>query len=371
MRILLVSHPPLRPEFGAAQLAIELASALRARGHDAIAWSPEPLPRGGKIDAHLGGHFKRQRQAIERHVAEAGPFDVIDLPALSVTRTLAAAGFVVARSIQPDLLYLAASLRERIRHRPFSPLVPLEMLRAARLTAALHAGFRRADVLLCLGRAERDWMARRTPAFGPKLATYVAALSADDRGALADVRSARRLRDPAAGLRFLWLGRWVAQKGPHRLLAWFAARSRSYSNDRHPHDRLTIAGCGNLDLPRRARELAAAGRLRIVPHYERTALPDLLAEHDVGLFTSVAEGWGLSLHEMIESGLPVYATPAGGAPDLADALPRTVRPFPPPDRIDAADLAIDDLDVSGYFERFSWPRIAEEYERLLVERFGR
>src|SRR6185295_11381365 len=137
-------------------------------------------------------------------------------------------------------LYLAASLRERIRHRPFSPLVPLEMLRAARLTAALHAGFRRADVLLCLGRAERDWMARRTPAFGPKLATYVAALSADDRGALADVRSARRLR------------RWVAQKGPHRLLAWFAARSRSYSNDRHPHDRLTIAGCGNLDLPRRA-----------------------------------------------------------------------------------------------------------------------
>lgn len=366
MRILLVSHPPLRPEFGAAQLAIELATALCARGHDATAWSPEPLPRVGKLAVHLGGNFQRQRRAIERHVAEAGPFDVIDLPALSVSRTLTAAGFIVARSIQPDLLYLAASLREEIRHRPFSPLLPLETLRAVRLAAALHTAFRRADVLLCLGRAERDWMARRTPAFAPKLASYVAALGAGDRGALAEARSARSLRDPAAGLRFLWLGRWVAHKGPRRLLDWLDARSVD-----HPLDRLTIAGCGDVALSGRARQLAAAGWLRIVPHYERTALPSLLAEHDVGLFTSVAEGWGLSLHEMIESGMPVYATPAGGVPDLSDALPRTVRPFPPPERIDAADLAIDDLEASGYFERFSWPRIAEEYERLLVERFGR
>src|SRR5690606_25128535 len=40
MRILIVSHPPLRGELGAAQMAIGLAEGLRELGHEALAWSP-------------------------------------------------------------------------------------------------------------------------------------------------------------------------------------------------------------------------------------------------------------------------------------------------------------------------------------------
>ena len=362
MRILLVSHPPLRPEFGAAQLAIELAAALCERGHDAVPWSPEPLPGGG----HLGGFYKIQRRAIERHLAAAGPFDAVDLPALSVSSAVSAASFVVARSIQPDLLYLAADLRAGVALRPPSPALALEAARALRLAAAFRSGLRRADVVLCLGGLERRWMARRFPRLGPKLAVYVAALGKTDRAALAEVRARRQPREAEHGIRFLWLGRWVAHKGPRLLLDWAAGLTRS-----ERRDTLTIAGCGPLPLDGFLGELAAAGRLRIVERYARAELPDLLAAHDVGLFTSVAEGWGLSLHEMIESGMPVYATPAGGVPDLAEALPKTVRPFPPPDRIAPSDLAIDDLASSGYFERFSWTRIAEDYERVLAERLSR
>ncbi|MEP7013322.1 MAG: glycosyltransferase family 4 protein [Acidobacteriota bacterium] len=362
LRLLLVSHPPLRPEYGAAQLAIELAAALCARGHDASAWSPEPLPPGG----HWGGHYKAQRRAIERHLAATGPFDAIDLPALSVSRRVAAASFVVARSIQPDLLYLAASLRSGFSRRPLSPNLAIEAVRATRLAAAFRAGAHRADLVLCLGSVEREWMARRFPRLAPKLVSYVAALGSEDRSALAEVRAHRSIRNPESGIRYLWLGRWVAHKGPRLLLDWSAGLA---ANDRR--DTLTIAGCGEIALEDVARDLLAAGRLRIVERYGRAELPALLAAHDVGLFTSVAEGWGLSLHEMIESGMPIYATPVGGAPDLAAFLPRTIRPFPPPERIAAPDLAIDDLAASGYFEHFSWPRIAEDYERQLSERLSR
>lgn len=362
VRILLVSHPPLRPEFGAAQLAIELAAALAERGHDATAWSPEPLPGGG----HFGGFFKAQRQAIERHLSAAGPFDAIDLPALSISRAVAAASFVVARSIQPDLLYLAASLRAGLARRPPSPALALEAVRAARLAAAFRAGLHRADLVLCLGGVERRWMARRFPRLAPRLASYVAALGKADRASLAEVRACRVARDPESGIRFLWLGRWVAQKGPRLLLDWAAGLAADGRRDT-----LTIAGCGELPLHGALRDLAAAGRLRIVERYARAELPDLLAAHDAGVFTSVAEGWGLSLNEMIESGMPVFATPAGGVPDLAEYLPRTLRPFPPPAGLSASDLLTDDLAASGYFERFSWPRIAEEYERTLAERIDR
>lgn len=41
--------------------------------------------------------------------------------------------------------------------------------------------------------------------------------------------------------------------------------------------------------------------------------------YDAGLFTSEAEGWGLSLNEMLESDMPVFATEVGGVRDLRPA----------------------------------------------------
>jgi hypothetical protein len=96
----------------------------------------------------------------------------------------------------------------------------------------------------------------------------------------------------------------------------------------------------------------------VLPRYGRETLPALLASHDAGLFTSVAEGWGLSLQEMLESGLPVYATHVGAAVDLAPYFPRSLRPFPPLEpleRIDPGGQPRDDYD-----ERFTWDAIASD-----------
>lgn len=352
MRILLVSHPPLSPESGAAQIALHLEEALRARGHDAAAWSPEPLE-----GARWWDRWVRQRRAIERHVAEQGPFDVIDLPAVSVSRRLARAAAIVARSTQPELLYLAHELGSQLRRRPLpSPRFPLHAAASAVLAGAVVRGWHRSRRILCLGSLELDWMRRRFPSLRPRLRHHLIAPAAADRAALAEVRRRRGVSAEMSGpgTRFLWIGRWAAHKGTGRLVRFLRERAAS-----HPHDRFTIAGCGEgaaRDLPH---GLLERGAVRIVPSFRRADFPGLLAEHEAGLFTSEVEGWGLSLNEMLEAGLTVYATPVGGVADLAPYWGDRLRPFPPP-ALPAPPGP--EPDVEGYFAELSWPTIARRYE---------
>jgi glycosyltransferase involved in cell wall biosynthesis len=355
MRILIVSHPALEWESGAAQLALNLAAALRGRGHEAVAWSPEPLPPG----THWWNLYQRQRRAIERYAAAEGPFDVIESPAVSATRRLARASALVVRDVQPELLYLSHELKRRLRTRfPPSPRTALHALGGGLLAGALVGGWRRARLIFCLGSRERAWMAGAFPRWEPKLRCYVTALADAEKEALAAVRRRRLPGSRGEGARFLWIGRWATHKGTAVLMNLLGARAGSA-------DRFTLAGCG----PAAERELPAewlrSGRVRVLPAFRRDELPDLLAGHDAGLFTSEIEGWGICLNEMLESGLPVFATPAGGVDDLRPYFPAALRPFPPPERFDLRPPA-EDLDANGYHARFNWPAIARAYEEQVL-----
>jgi glycosyltransferase involved in cell wall biosynthesis len=360
VRILVVSHPPLSPEFGAAQSALELGEALRGRGHEVTVWSPEPLP----ASTRWWNRWLAQRRAIERFVAERGPFDLLDLPGISVSRELARAAPVVARSTQPELLYLKEALISQARRRPFpSPRLPAHALLAGVVAGAMIAGWRRARWVLCLGSIELEWMRRRFPGLAPRLRRYVVAPPAAEQAALAEVRRRRETEGSGrpAPRRFLWIGRWVSHKGTARLVGFLRRRAAA-----RPEETFTLAGCGpgaERDCPP---ELLRSGQVRIVPSFSRAELPALLAGHDAGLFTSTVEGWGLCLNEMLEAGLPVFATPAGGARDLSRLFPRSLRPFPPP--MDARPLpgAEGEDDWEGYYGHFSWARIAERYEREVL-----
>ena len=349
MRILVVSHPPLVAELGAAQTALRLAAALRERGHDAAAWSPEPLPP----DTRWWNLRARQTRALERHVAGHGPFDVIDTPVTTASAALARAGRLVVRSIQPELPYLRCAILADLRV-PTPGAVARSAMAAARALPIL-AGWSRAAKILCLGSHERDWMRRRFPAWSGKLGVYVCAPSADEQSAFAEVRRKRPNHPPGPDLRFLWIGRWTAHKGTRRLLGFLAERLPAF-----PADTVTLAGCG----PAAERDVPAdwlrAGRVRLVPSFRRAELPELLAAHDAGLFTSAVEGWGQSLNEMLEAGLTVFATRAGAVDDLRPYFPESLRPFPPPEHVEPAPR--EDLAANGYFERFSWPEIARRYE---------
>lgn len=355
MRILIVSHPALSPESGAAQMALNLAAALCDRGHEATAWSPEPLPSGTRF----WDRWLRQRRLLEEHL-QSRRFDVIDVPAVSISpRVAKAAPLVVARSVQPELLYQRVERRER-RLVPRSPLRKTAEAAVGRaFSRAVVAGWRRAGVVLCLGSAEARWMRERYPWTAPKLAVYGNALAPADQEALAAVRETRRPRSGAT--RFLWMGRWVPHKGTRLLVQFLAARAMARQDET-----FTLAGCGGEALRDCPPGLVASGRVQAVPSFSRRDLPKLLAEHDAGLFTSEVEGWGLSLNEMLEAGLPVYATEAGGVEDLQPFFPLDLRPFPPP--FGAVSPAGDDPAMSGYYERFTWARIAGRYEADVLSR---
>jgi glycosyltransferase involved in cell wall biosynthesis len=352
MRILLISHPPLAAELGAAQVALHLAAALSARGHEALARSPEPLPP----DTRGWNLWLRQRRAIAEIAAAEGPFDVIDTPAITASRRLARHGRIVVRSVQPELRYLFLGIRDDLAHRVTPRALVNAALGVPRATAIL-AGWRRAASILCQGSAELAWMRRRFPGWSGKLGLFVCALPPAERAALAAVRRQRPV-STEPGTRFLWIGRWSAQKGTSRLLRWLRERLAG-----HPADSCTLAGCGPAAAASVPTEWLRSGQVRIVPAFSRSELPSLLAAHTAGLFTSDVEGWGLSLNEMLESGMPVFATEAGGVVDLRPFFPGRLLPFPPPARGTLALSPPPDLDANGYSEHFSWDRIAEEYER--------
>jgi glycosyltransferase involved in cell wall biosynthesis len=356
MRILMVSHPPLSAESGAAQIALLLAAALTGRGHDAVVWSPEPLPAA----VRWWDRWRAQRRAIESYATAAGPWDVIEVPGISASPRLARLAPLVAREVQPELLYAADGLRAQLRAstgQAGRALLHLPYL--ATFAAALRRGWGRARIVACLGSRDLHRMRRRHPGWRGKLRSYVVAPAPAEREAFARVRRERRPGAPEAGTRFLWIGRWVAHKGTDRLLAFVRERAAAF-----PDDRFTVAGCG----PAAARDcppaLLAEGRLRLVPAFRREELPALLAGHDVGLFSSRVEGWGLCLNEMLEAGLPVAATPAGGVEDLRPFWEPRLLPFPPAGEI--ATTVPEPADLDGYLAAFSWDEIARRYEEEVL-----
>jgi glycosyltransferase involved in cell wall biosynthesis len=232
------------------------------------------------------------------------------------------------------------------------------------ISAAIVGGWRRARWILCLGSGERRWMERRFPGTRSRLLTYLHALGAADRRRMAEVR-ARRRPPPGPGLRYLWIGRWVPQKGTGRLVRFLVERARE-----RPADRFTLAGGGAAAEREVPSGLRAGDRVTLLPSFERGELPALLEAHDAGLFTSRVEGWGLSLNEMLESGMPVFATEAGAVSDLRPFFPQGLRPFPPPPE-PSWEPAEGDLPARGYDHHFTWEAIAARYEREVLAPLAR
>ncbi|MCS7312997.1 MAG: glycosyltransferase family 4 protein [Acidobacteria bacterium] len=356
-KIFMAGLGPLRLELGAPQILLHLATALRQQGHEVTCWTPGPRPTSVRW-----WHFiPWARHALERALVEQGPFDVVDVPPVLITKRVARlASCVIARTVQPDLLYLAREITEACRRSLRHPLHSMVVvLYSLYLSGLVVMGYHRASQILCLGRFEAEWLRRRFPWLRRKITHYVAAPSPEDRERLQQIRDLRKPSN-GPGTRFLWIGRWSPHKGTRRLIRFIRWRTRT-----HPHDTFTIAGAGNgakHDLPA---ELVHSGRVRILPAFSRDELFDLLATHDVGLFTSVAEGWGLALHEMLESGMPVYATETGAVAELRPWFRASLLEFPPPADGRLARPVPKPLDPD-YVEGFSWTAVSENYLNICL-----
>lgn len=353
MRILMATHSPLSAEFGAGQMAINLAAALRNQGHDVTLWSPQPMPNLTRWWQQIQV-LRSMRSKLDTFLDTQESFDVIDCSGIPISEKVAKSSIVVARSVQPDILYILSSLLD-IQNKGIKQilLLPFNCLVALSCIYLIVRGWGRANYILCLGSLEMQWMSKWFPWWRGKLLSYVNALSKDEQLDLQKIRIDRKNRDKEK-INFLWIGRWVAHKGVSKLVKFILHRAGT-----NQQDTFTIAGCGTnaeRDFPP---ELIRSGRVKIIPSFKRSEVYTLLATCNVGLFTSDVEGWGLTLNEMLESGLPVFGTSAGGYADLQPFF-KTLMPFPPSAQFTTEFLS-EAQDLDNYYSSCSWDKIAEIY----------
>ncbi len=126
--------------------------------------------------------------------------------------------------------------------------------------------------------------------------------------------------EPAGGLKFLWVGRWIGWKGPELALRAFAFAAPGI-----PGAKLVFAGSGPLGS--RLRDLA--GRLgiadRVILHgrVAPEAMGVFMSDHHVFLFTSLHDTSGNVLLEAMARGLPCVVLHHHGAAVIS--TPQTAR----------------------------------------------
>ncbi|PSN16519.1 hypothetical protein C7293_02080 [filamentous cyanobacterium CCT1] len=356
LRILIATHAPLFPEYGAAQMAINLGQAFKDLGHSVTLWSPTPVP----TSVRSWNRYSYMQKSFRTYLETQSGFDVIDCPPFLITNSIKSRALIVCRDVQPDLLYLLSSLSIDIEQGWRNVLrFPLHCINTGLHTIDVIRGWSGADQIYCLGTHELKWMEKYFPFWKKKLAVYYNAISASDQEKLEHIRT-KRLQPEAKPIKFLWIGRWVHHKGTtelsHFIRNWLVM---------NPQDSFTIAGCGDCRFSKSLSKLSQNCHVNIIPKFSRAELFGLLANHHVGLFSSRVEGWGLCLNEMLESGMPVFATTAGGVEDLRPLLGSQLKPFPPTleTLANISDLAPWPTD---YYQHFSWESIAERYLRELV-----
>lgn len=186
----------------------------------------------------------------------------------------------------------------------------------------------------------------------------------------------RRERDEADDFEFVFAGRLVGPKGVRDLLEAFARLARA-----HERVRLAFAGGGPEEsaLRERAVALGLGSRVRFLGAVTHADALDAIAAADALVLPSYGEGSPLSVTEALALGTPVVGTGVGAVPELlgADGLVVT------PGDVDALTRAMgrlrDDAHLREHLSRegrarvaarYTWPKVAEAYERVYREAQG-
>ena len=117
-----------------------------------------------------------------------------------------------------------------------------------------------------------------------------------------------------AGTRLLWWGSWVERKGTRTLPRAFEMACRE-----RPDLTLTIGGTGGpADAIRGQFAQSVRDKVTVLPFVTDEEHRRLLLDHDVFVFPSLSEGYGLSLLEAMAGGLPAITTFTGMGHDALE-----------------------------------------------------
>ena len=303
-RIVVVLQTPKDAHSAVLQSYLTLGAQLAGAGHSLAILAPDDFP----LATRFGGRWTpftypvavaRWMRANARHADVVVSHSYACWLAAS-TRALGGTPLVVLfHGLEPMYhhelreLYCRTGRRLSWRYR---------FLQEQLMPRWLGAVSRRASLVACLNRAERDEILARGWATGDRLAVF-------GHGVRDAYFAASRSARPVS--RLLFVGQWLPMKG--------SAYLRDATSDllrRHPH--LTLDCVGTLvdarlvlaDFPADLRS-----RVRVRPRIDQADLPQIYADADVFVFPSLYEGFGRALLEAMAAGLPIVTTPVGIAHD--------------------------------------------------------
>lgn len=297
-----VVHLVIGGEVAGGQLvALRLAVAARAAGHDVVFLSPSAGPFLDRVE----------QEGLPAHVVPLG--DALDVRAVARLRAF-------LRHERADILHT---------HTHFSLNVVGRLAgRAAGASVIAHMHIenvfrdapvaRRAQVALDNGTARLcRWIVAVSDA---TRATLVAQGYPPDR--TLTIRNGIEIGEPAqsahvepapAGPVLLEVGRLCEVKGQRELIEALSRLTRNDVTLLLAGEDVESAGAYRHALERRARDLGVADRVRFLGR--RDDVPGLLAAADVLVLPSWIEGLPLVVLEAMAAGVPVVATSVGGTPE--------------------------------------------------------
>jgi len=342
---------------GAERLVVDLASALKLRGHEVRVAC---LRTGGPLEVVL------EEAGIEVCVLDKGPG-----PSLGVLRQLAA----YLRRSQADVLHT---------HNPLVHHYGVVAGWLARVPVIVNTIHGPGNVSATRGFKELLYGAvcqfsDQIVAVCPSARQAFIESKAIPRRKLVVVNNGIRLdaflevqrRVPDDSLVFGIVGRLVPVKDHRSLLKAFSALLRL-----RPACRLEILGDGPLraDLERQASELGISGH--VVFRGYSTDVPGFMGSIDVSVLCSLSEGLALTVLESMAAGLPIVGTDVGEMKALVEGARCgwLCSPGQPTDLSDAmlraADATAKDRHAMGARAReyavmnYSMARMVEDYEGL-------
>lgn len=182
----------------------------------------------------------------------------------------------------------------------------------------------------------------------------------------------RDKRDP---FRFGILGRIEPQKN-HAYAVRIVNAYKEHVASSYTGVELHVYGSGMLE--QEVRSLADALEVSVVFHgaYHRDDLPQILAENDAFLITSISEGQCIAALEILSAGQPLFACAVGALPEVLND-PLRGELLPPDDERSAATLIaewfkqyshLQPADIQASYSRsYDRDQIEDRYHQLLCE----
>ena len=310
LRILMVGDYEDDPRLGSAKVPHKLREEFRAAGHECDALFTGDLgsrPRGRHL-RQLAGPILAAR-AIGRALALRS-YDVVDVASAE------GVWFGAARRLgqRPGTVFICRS--NGLEHRNYSRMLddsragltskpwPRRIWYPVSRLSQVAGAARAADRLIVLTESDRQFAIDRR--WQPRDRVHVVPHGVSGRFLAVASPSATR------GGGALFCGSWDHMKGIHYLVEAF--NSLAASGRPIP---LTVLGPGHL--PQHvlaAFSEAARPHIRVLSRVAEKQVIDEYSRHDVLVFPSTYEGFGLVVLEAMSQGLPVIAGPVGCAADL-------------------------------------------------------